>query len=442
MDFWVKTGQLLLSLSILIVLHEGGHFLPARWFKIRVEKFYLFFDPWFSLVKKKVGDTVYGIGWLPLGGYVKISGMIDESMDKEQMAKPPEPHEFRAKPAWQRLIVMVGGVTVNLILGFVIYMMVLFVWGRSYLAIDEATYGYHAQELMHEYGFENGDMIVSVGGVVPESYVQVEKEILLNDATEMVVLRNGQEVVIPFPDEFDQILLENGVKSNIFSPLFPFVADSIDPDLPAKSAGFLKGDSIVSLNGEPVPFYNDFSTAIREHKDEEVTVGFYRGGKLQSITLTTDTSGVVGIFPVLDFERWFKVTKLEYGFFESIPAGFSFGWKTLVNYVKSIKLIFTPAGATEVGGFGAIGGMFSATWDWQSFWMLTAFLSIMLAFLNILPIPALDGGHVMFLLWEMVTGKPAPQKIMERAQLVGMLLLLALVVYANGNDIYKLFTGD
>lgn len=442
MEFWIKAGQLLLSLSILIVLHEAGHFIPARLFKIRVEKFYLFFDPYFSLVKKKIGDTVYGIGWLPLGGYVKISGMIDESMDKDQMAKPPEPYEFRSKPAWQRLIVMLGGVTVNFLLALVIYMMVSFVWGKDYLPLEEAPYGYDASDIMEEYGLQDGDMIVSVGGAVPESYTDVDMAILIEGHREMVVNRNGKDTTITFPEDFDQVLMANGMKGALFMPMVPTIIDSIVEDKPAAAAGFQKGDSLVSVNGVLVPFFGNFRNELQKYPEEAVVVGFYRDGSYDSLSVTTDTSGLIGFYPNLDMERWYNTVHVDYSFGESIPAGLSLGLETFRKYLLSLKLIFTPEGATQVGGFGAIGKMFGPTWDWQKFWMMTAFLSIMLAFLNVLPIPALDGGHVVFLLWEIVTRRPAPQKLLERAQLVGMVILLGLVLYANGLDIYKAIVGE
>lgn len=441
MDFWIKTGQLLLSLSILIVLHEGGHFVPARLFKIRVEKFYLFFDPWFSLVKKKIGDTVYGIGWLPLGGYVKISGMIDESMDKDQMAKPPEPHEFRSKPAWQRLIVMLGGVTVNFVLALVIYVAVCFVWGKDYLPIDEARWGYDASEIMEEYGAKDGDLIVSVGSIIPESFNDVDMAILIEGERELTLNRNGKDTTLIFPEDFDQVLLRNGMKGGLFMPMVPTLIDSVFEDKPAVLAGLQKGDSLVFVNGVEVPFFGDFRTELKKYANQEITLGYYRNGVLDSIKATPDSAGMVGFKPNLDFTRWYSFTHIDYSFGASVPAGIGLGLETFRKYVLSLRLLFTAEGAGEVGGFAAIGNMFEATWDWHKFWMMTAFLSIMLAFLNVLPIPALDGGHVVFLLWEIIARKPAPQKLLERAQLVGMILLLGLVLYANGNDFYKWLSG-
>ncbi len=439
MEFWIKAGQLVLSLSILIALHELGHFIPAKLFKTRVEKFYLFFNPWFSLFKVKKGETEYGLGWLPLGGYVKISGMVDESMDKEQMAKPPEPWEFRSKPTWQRLIIMLGGVVVNFILGYIIYIMVLFVWGREYMPVENATYGVHCDSLLYDYGMQEGDKVLMVGGVVPEHFGLISKEILINDARTITVDRNGEQVVVPFPEDFDQVLLENGIK-NLFELRYPYVVDTVLQGYPAYDAGLQSGDSLVAINDMSTLYWLDVRRQIKSHKGQELTLQFYRNGALMSLNVTPNENGQIGVMEK-SAKHFLTYKKIEYGFLEAIPAGLEFGTNTLVDYVHSLKLIFTPQGVNQLGGFGAIGSMFAPVWDWHSFWMLTAFISIILAFMNILPIPALDGGHVLFLLFEMVSGKQPSTKFLERAQMVGMVILIALVLYANGNDIVKAITG-
>ncbi len=442
----ITVAQLLLSLSILVVLHELGHFIPAKIFKTRVEKFYLFFNPYFSLVKKKIGETTYGIGWLPLGGYVKISGMVDESMDKEQMKLPPEPWEFRAKPAWQRLIIMVGGVTVNLLLGILIYIMVLFVWGKEYLPLENMTYGVHCDSLMIENGFIDGDRILQVGDEEPETLQDVSKLILIEGAREITVERNGSKETIVLKPEIVATILDEKIRT-LFRERFPFQVKSFTPGSEAKKSGVQKGDFIVGVNDTVVPFFYDFGRYIQQFKGDSVLLQVRRDGvpaefgnrnllteETVSIRTKVSEEGRIGAYyedptNLLDYEF------VEYSFLESIPAGWNHGINTLTSYVKSLKLLFTPSGAKQVGGFGTIGSLFGEEWHWQRFWEMTAFISIMLAFMNILPIPALDGGHVMFLLYEMVSGKKPGDKFMEYAQIFGMVLLLGLVIMANMNDI-------
>ncbi len=440
----IKGAQLILSLSILVVLHELGHFLPARWFKTRVEKFYLFFDPWFSLWKKKIGDTVYGIGWLPLGGYVKIAGMVDESMDKEQMAKPPQPWEFRSKPAWQRLIIMVGGVTVNLLLGMVIYIMVLWVWGKEYLPVDKAHWGVHPSELMAEEGFKEGDRPIAVNGTPARSLEELNKEltkaILESGKATVTVVRDGREETIATKDDLDERIAEKGKQAH-FMPRMPFVVDSLVKGGSAINSTLAKGDSIVAVDGEPTVYFYDFVKALQARKGHVVTVDAYHQGQRSSHIMRVSAEGTVGIGPRPD-STWFAYGHDSFGFLESVPKGIASGMETLGLYVSSLKMLFTPTGATQIGGFGSIGGLFSPTWDWHVFWNMTAFLSIVLAFMNILPIPALDGGHVVFLLYEMVTGRAPNQRVLEVAQMVGMLLLLGLLLFANGNDLFKALFGN
>lgn len=446
MDFLIKAAQLLLSLSILVVLHEMGHFLPARWFKIRVEKFYLFFDPWFSLFKMKKGDTEYGIGWLPLGGYVKISGMVDESMDKEQMAKPPEPWEFRSKPAWQRLIVMVGGVTVNLILGMLIYIGVLFVWGRDYLPTENAVYGIHPSETLKAQGVQEGDKILTVNGVKPKTIGDAQKQIMIDAATQLVVERNGEKVAIALQPRYNELALDSGEKE-IMAVRTPFYVDSLLAGQNAAKSELRKGDRIIGVDHQPVLFFQDFVKTLQGKKEQNITVTVVRATDTLDVAVEVNDQGLVGIAPVyyeglVPLGHDFRTVHESYGFLASIPAGINYGLETLGGYVSSLKLLFTKSGASQIGGFGAIGNMFPTTWNWQIFWNMTAFLSIILAFMNILPIPALDGGHVVFLLYEMITGRAPNQRVLEVAQMVGMLLLLGLLLFANGNDLFKWMSGN
>lgn len=434
MEILIKATQLLLSLSILVILHELGHFIPAKLFKTRVEKFYLFFDPWFSLVKKKIGGTEYGIGWLPLGGYVKISGMIDESMDKEQLAKDPEPWEFRAKPAWQRLIIMLGGVTVNVILAIFIYVFTLFAWGDQYLPTENATYGVHCDSLGLAAGFQHGDKIISVNNVTVDRFSQVVPEIILNDAQTVEVLRNEALVVVSLSEEVKEAML---AKHTLFSLGIPFVFDKFVKHSPAETAGAQIGDRLVAANGIPLTHVQDVHKLIPEFSGDSVQLLLDRKGNAVIVTayLSDDK---IGVFPQNDISKIFEMEQVEYSFLEAIPAGFNKTGTTISNYLKQFKLI--KKSPDSVGGFITIGNIFPAQWDWERFWSLTAFLSIMLAVLNILPIPALDGGHVVFLLYEMVTGRKPHEKVLEYAQITGMILLLGLLIYANGNDIIRLFS--
>ncbi len=431
--FLVKAIQLILSLSFLIVLHELGHFIPAKLFGTRVEKFFLFFDVKFALFKKKIGDTVYGIGWLPLGGYVKISGMIDESMDKEQMALPPKDWEFRSKPAWQRLIIMLGGVTVNLILGFLIYMMIMFVWGTAYVGPEEMPEGFAVVDTFKEYGFEDGDKILQVNGKDFENSLDINKHLFMRDVRNITVLHeNGEKETINIPEEIGVRMFEQGVMQP-FVPINYPVLDTVVAEMAAAKAGLKKGDSIISLNKTEIGYWHQIAPISMENKENEIEVVYKRDGEIQSTTVQPDEEGKLGILPMTNIE----IKRKKFGFVESISKGFDYGYWTLRDYVYQFKYVFTKKGASQLGGFGAIGGLFPDTWNWAGFWHTTALLSIILAFMNILPIPALDGGHVMFLLYEMVTGRKPNDKFMEIAQMVGFFLLIALVLYANGNDIYR-----
>ncbi|MCP9199398.1 RIP metalloprotease RseP [Gramella sp. GC03-9] len=431
--FLVKAIQLILSLSLLIVLHELGHFVPAKLFKTRVEKFFLFFDVKFALFKKKIGDTVYGIGWLPLGGYVKISGMIDESMDKEQMAQPPKDYEFRSKPAWQRLIIMLGGVTVNLVLGFLIYMMIMFVWGKPFIDPADLPNGYAVAESFKEFGFQDGDKVLRMDGKDVESYNDVNKHLFLRDVNNITVKhQDGVEETIELPEDIGSTMFQQGVMQPFVPITYP-VLDTVVADMAAEKAGLKKGDSIISLNQFEIGYWHEIAPISQENPGKEIEVVYKRDGEIQSVMITPDEEGKLGIAPIIRLEP----DRKRYGFMESISAGFDYGYWILHDYVAQFKYVFTKKGASQLGGFGAIGGLFPDTWNWYGFWHTTALLSIILAFMNILPIPALDGGHVMFLLYEMVTGRKPNDKFMEVAQMVGFFLLIALVLYANGNDIYR-----
>ncbi len=435
MDIVIKAGQLLLSLSILVILHEFGHFFFAKLFNTRVEKFYLFFDPWFSLFKFKKGDTEYGIGWLPLGGYVKISGMIDESMDKEAMAEEPKPYEFRSKPTYQRLLIMIGGVLVNFLLAFFIFWMILFTYGESYIDVDDAKYGFAYHPLAHEIGLNDGDVVTYVDTFKVESAGDIASFILLEEATELTVKRGDSTFLLPIPADFGKMVLDQEIKT-LAQIRMPFVIKEVIKGDNAESAGFEAGDRIVSINGEETLYYTDVTKQFAQNKGKRVTMGLIRNNTDTTIRCEISEKGLIGAHLESDF---FKQTKTTYGFWEALPAGISRGVDTLMNYVKSLKLIFSKEGVKQLGGFGAIGGMFPATWNWPQFWELTGFLSIILAFMNILPIPALDGGHVLFLLYEMVSGRKPSDKFLEYATITGMVILFSLLIFANGNDIFKAF---
>jgi len=433
--FWIKAAQLMLSLSILIVLHEAGHYVAARIFKTRVEKFFLFFDVKFALFKKKIGETVYGIGWLPLGGYVKISGMIDESMDKEQMAKPPQPWEFRSKPAWQRLIIMLGGVTVNLVLGFFIFMMIQFYWGKNITTPETLPNGFVVSQKMKELGFQDGDLILEVDGKPLEDMFEANAHVILRNAEEITAQhQTGETEKIAIPKDYGKTLFAAG-ELLPFSPMIPAVIDSVLADSPADKAGLQKGDKITKLNQEEIHHFAELNQLKAEYEGQPMTLSFISNGVEKQTQITPDEENNFGIFPLVDISR----KHISYTFGESIKEGFSYTYWTLRDYIAQFKYVFTKKGASQLGGFGTIGSLFAPVWDWQSFWHTTAFISIILAFMNILPIPALDGGHVMFLMYEIITGRKPNEKVLEYAQMIGILILLALVLYANGNDIYRYF---
>ena len=437
----IKAGQLLLSLSILIILHELGHYIPAKLFKTRVEKFYLFFDPWFSILKKKVGDTEYGIGWLPLGGYVKISGMIDESMDKEQMKKPPKPWEFRSKPAWQRLINMLGGVTVNVILAFVIYSFSLVIWGEKYLPSEKATYGIHCDSLALAAGFQDGDIIYSIDGSKVERFArengslhsEMIQKLILDDAKIITVVRDGKQLDVPFTEEVKNAVL---AKTPLFSPNIPFVIGGFSEGSVIEKVGARVGDRIIKINDKPMIFAGDVIAYTPSLKGDSATVVVDRNGQEKAFGIFLE-EGVMGM-RLQPFSSLYELESEQYNALNVLPAALKKTQSEIANYLKQFKLI--KKSPESVGGFISIGSIFPSVWDWQRFWNLTAFLSIMLAVLNLLPIPALDGGHVMFLLYEVITRRKPNEKVMEYAQTLGVILLLGLVLYANGNDIFKLLS--
>lgn len=435
MDIAIKVTQFFLSISLLVVLHELGHFIPARLFKTRVEKFYLFFDPWFSVFKKKIGDTEYGIGWLPLGGYVKISGMVDESMDTEALKEPAKPWEFRSKPAWQRLIIMIGGVTVNVLLAFFIYAMMLFAWGKEYIPNENLTYGVFADSLMIENGFQQGDKILMVGDHKPGVLNEVNQEVLFGDARNIKISRNDREIDITLPEDIDQQMLASGIQT-LFSERYPAVVDSVIAGGNAEKAGLQKNDVIKSIDGKQADSFQGVVTQLSNYKGQNVRLGITRNSEQLTLNVDVDTLGRLGFMNKSPFD-FLETKKQEYNFFESFPAGVQEGTDILVSYVRSLKLIFSSEGVKQVGGFGTIAGLFGDSWNWPRFWNMTALLSIILAVMNILPIPALDGGHVMFLLYEMITGREPNQKFMEYAQLVGIAILLTLLLYANGMDFFR-----
>ncbi|MBN2892367.1 MAG: RIP metalloprotease RseP [Bacteroidales bacterium] len=435
MYLMIQVAQLLLSLSILVFFHELGHFTFAKIFKTRVEKFYLFFNPWFSIFKFKKGETEYGLGWLPLGGYVKIAGMIDESMDKEAMKLPPQPWEFRSKPAWQRLLIMIGGVLVNFILAFVIYISVLAVWGEQKLSVDEVNkYGIVVDSLGMEFGLQTGDKIVSVNGNIAESMEDAYIDLILTSPRQMTVDRNGKEVTIEISKKQISQILRNGP---FFSPRFPFIVKNFADTSVAKDAGLMINDKVIAVNGEEMQFMDEIRTEIISSKNNEVELTVLRNEKDTFIfNMVVPESTMIGVELNDSIPLFYHIDSVEYTLAQAFPAGVKKTFREVDYYLKQLKLVFTPKTKAykSVGSFITIGKLFPKKWDWRHFWTMTALLSIMLGVVNLFPIPALDGGHVMFTLYEMIVGKKPSDKFLERAQIVGMVLLLALIVLALGND--------
>ena len=435
--FLIKAAQLMLSLSILVFIHELGHFFFSRLFKVRVEKFYLFFDPWFSLFKYKPknSDTEYGIGWLPLGGYVKIAGMIDESMDKEQMAQPEQPWDFRSKPAWQRLLIMTAGVINNFLLALVIYAMIAFVWGETVLPIKNIGNGIVYGEVAQNAGFRDGDIPLTADGKTLYDF-SGETIRAMAEAHEVEVMRNGEVVKLTLPD--DLMLQLIGANQRFASCRMPVVVQNAVAGYGAAKAGMQEGDSIIAVNGTATPDYTDFTAALGSHMGASADISFVRNGEEMTLPVAVNDKGQIGI-SLVPASVFYPTETIYYGFFESIPKGIKKGFNTLAGYVGDFKYVFTKEGANSLGGFGTIGSIFPSTWNWEAFWEMTAFLSIILAFMNILPIPALDGGHVLFLLYEVIARRKPNEKFMEYAQITGMVLLFALLIYANLNDVIRFF---
>lgn len=431
----IQLAQFLAGLSLLIVLHELGHFIPAKLFKTRVEKFYLFFDYKFSLLKKKIGGTTYGIGWIPLGGYVKISGMVDESMDTEGLSKDPEPWEFRAKPGWQRLIILTGGVIVNFILAIVIYAGMMNYYGESYLPTENIKYGLEVSESLENAGFQNGDRILSIGGEKMERYSDLKLSLLVGLDEEILIDRNGQEVSLTMTDTTIGEIIESGGHSVTYR--VPFVVDTVLADGPAAAAGFMNNDSIVAVNNESIVFFDQFKQALKESTNDTVQVGLYRNGEYMTLAVVPDSSKMIQLGPNRNPYKYFNMVDTTYSGWSAVEAGWNKATRQLGFYIKQFKIIFSPnTGAVkEIGGFRTMMNQYEENnWNWERFWGVTAFISIMLGFLNILPIPALDGGHVLFTLIEMATGKKPSIKFLEIAQTIGFFLLVALLIYANLND--------
>lgn len=488
--FLIRALQLILSLSILVVLHELGHFAFARLFKVRVDKFYMFFNPNFSLIRaKKIngrwevklfaanvpanerpkldadgdimidakkkpvmeqipiselpeGDwrkypdnTEWGIGWLPLGGYCKIAGMVDESMDTTQMAEEPQPWEYRAQSVWKRLPIIIGGVLVNFILAMVIYSAVLYTWGEEYLPLENAKYGLQFSKTMQQSGFQNGDNILKVDGQAVEQRSDLIEKILIEGKQLVTVKRDSQLIDLKLPIDFAQKVLASG-ETDLVSIRHPFVIAEVSAGGAAEKANLQAGDSIIGINGKQLFIFQDVASELDVSKNAQIAISFERNGDTLQSKIQVDENGKLGV-AFYPYSNYLTTKRIEYGFLAAIPAGINLGWETLTSYVKQMKLVFTKEGSKQLGGFGAIGKMFPKAWDWQVFWSMTALLSVILAFMNFLPIPALDGGYVLFLVYEIITGRKPNDKFMEYAQTAGMMLLFALLIFSNGNDIFK-----
>jgi len=460
-EILIKAAQLILSLAFLVTIHEFGHFIPARLFKTKVERFYLFFNPWFSLFRykkvngvrkfsffsKKAPDnweeeqntTEWGIGWLPLGGYVKIAGMVDESMDKEQLDQAPKPNEFRAKKVWQRLIIMVGGVTVNLVAGFLIYSAIAWVWGGSKININQIQHGMAIHPYLEKYGVYSGDKIIEVDGAPISSFEDINKGLLLRNGKELTLIRKGNRVRVQLPDDLDQQLFQHGAMNVASFRVYLSKVDSVLEKSNASLAGMKAGDSILAINGAKLKYFDELQSRLYSLKGKSASMQLLRNNDTLNLKVSVSEEGTIGFMPAFKgTSDTNSVKQVAYGFLGGLHKGIFGGAQMLSDYVAQFKFVFTKKGASQLGGFTRIGEMFSPVWDWRSFWSITAFLSFALAFMNILPIPALDGGHVVFLIYEWITGKEAPRKILEYAQYIGFFLLLGLMLYVNGNDIYRL----
>ena len=446
MDFLIKAAQLILSLSLLVILHEFGHYIPAKLFKTRVEKFYLFFNPWFSLFKKKIGDTEWGIGWLPLGGFVKIAGMVDESMDKEQLSKPAQPWEFRSKPAWQRLIIMLGGVTVNIITAIIIYAGLTFYYGEEQLKPQELSNGVAIHPYLEQYGIVSGDNILALDGENVDKAMDLNKEIMLRGKRDLDVLHaDGTNEKVILPEDIDYKIFENGAYPAFELRAKRVTIDSILPGRVAEISKMKAGDQFIKIGETEIKFYDDIKRGLLQSRNQETEISLLRNQDTIYLKVNVPKEGLLGFIvqqKATDYADFSKIKTAHFGLGESFVKGFKTGKNTLSDYAAQFKFVFTKKGATEVSGFAGIGNLFPSAWNWQIFWINTAFISIALAFINIMPIPALDGGHVVFLLYEIITGKEAPQKVLEYAQYVGFFLLIGLTLYVNGLDVFKWLSGS
>lgn len=440
MNILIQALQLILALSILVVVHEFGHFIFARLFKIRVEKFYLFFNPWFSLFKYKPqnSDTEFGIGWLPLGGYVKIAGMIDESMDKDQLKQEPQPWEFRTKPAWQRLLVMAGGALFNIILAFFIYAMVLFTWNDTFLPLKNVTMGMEFSQAARNAGFQDGDILLSADGRELDRFGSTTFLRIVR-ANEVTVLRSGQEIQIPIPQDLMRNIMAEG--DGFANYRIPIVVRETHEGSEATRIGLQQNDRIVSVNGVETPTLTEFRQEMEQLQNQNIELQFLRNNSVHTAEVHVSDEGTIGFSSFWSPHQVYEMVTNRYNFFQSFPAGVQMGIQTIRDYVNQMRFVFTREGATSLGGFGTLGRLFAGQWNWHRFWMMTAFFSIILAIMNLLPIPALDGGHIMFLLYEVITRRKPNEKFMEYAQIIGMILLLLLVLWANGLDIFRAITG-
>lgn len=438
-DGWIKVLQFLTSFSILVLIHEFGHFLFAKLFKVKVEKFYLFFNPWFSLFKFKLGETIYGIGWVPFGGYCKIAGMVDETTDADELESEPQPWEYRSRPAWQRLFIIIGGVLMNIVLAIAIYIGITYKWGDEYIRTADVKGGFEYSEVWQEMGFRNGDAILTLDGKEVENFAEIPKIMLFDDVKEVLVERDGQQVVIPINEskKFKRKMLK---QQRFLQLRLPFVIAGLVEDGNAAKAGLMAGDSLVALNGQEIKWFDEYRTAFGQHKGDTVSISLIRKGEELTLPVYISEEATIGVYPNGVLSDYYPISKKQYTFLEAVPVGFTRAFTSIADFFKQLKLIASPETEAykSVGGVIAMGKIFPTQWNWQLFWQFTALLSIMLAMFNILPIPMLDGGHVVFILYEMITRRKPSDKFMERAQLVGMIIVFGAILLANGNDIFKL----
>lgn len=444
MELLIRIGQLLLSLSLLVLLHEMGHFFAAKLFKTRVDKFYLFFNPWFSLFKVKKGETEYGIGWLPLGGYVKIAGMIDESMDREQMKKPPQPDEFRSKKTWQRLIIILAGVLVNFVLAYFIYTGISYKWGETYLPNESLKNGIVVDSIAYNIGLRNGDKILTIDGEKPERFGTIVPNLIMNKSKTITVLRSSDTLKINIPETFQRNALAASSKSFDVAPFIvprlsfaPFYLANVRAESPAAAAGLQKGDEILTINGNSFAYYDEFQNYLKKHTNNTISIEIRRNNQVKNLSLNLGKEPILGVYIDATRREGLQLKQHTYSFKESFVAGWHQLIKTTDLHVSSLKLIFTKEGANAVGGLGTMSQIFPTYWSWQNFWRITAMLSVMFAFLNVLPIPGLDGGHAIFILYEMVTRRKPNQRFMEIVQTIGVLFLIMLIIFVNVNDVLK-----